>query len=95
MIKRLNEIEDETKRIRAVLKQNPSNDELEILNAMSREESYRGIAAEFGLAPSSVKKYAHSIITKLGATNRSTAVIQAYRNGLLKADSLGSAFSSS
>ena len=34
MIKRLNEIEDETKRIRAVLKQNPSNDELEILNAV-------------------------------------------------------------
>ena len=34
MIKRLNEIEDETKRIRAVLKQNPSNDELEILNAI-------------------------------------------------------------
>ena len=61
--------------------------ELEILNAMSREESYRGIAAEFGLAPSSVKKYAHSIITKLGATNRSTAVIRAYRNGLLKTDS--------
>ena len=34
MIKRLNEIEDETKRIRAVLKQNPSNDELDILNAV-------------------------------------------------------------
>ena len=34
MIKRLNEIGDETKRIRAVLKQNPSNDELEILNAV-------------------------------------------------------------
>ncbi len=34
MIKRLNEIENETKRIRAVLKQNPSNDELEILNAV-------------------------------------------------------------
>ena len=34
MIKRLTEIEDETKRIRAVLKQNPSNDELEILNAI-------------------------------------------------------------
>ena len=34
MIKRLNQIEDETKRIRAVLKQNPSNDELDILNAV-------------------------------------------------------------
>ena len=34
MIKRLNEIEDETKRIRAVLKQNPSSDELDILNAV-------------------------------------------------------------
>ena len=34
MIKRLNEIEDETKRIRVALKQNPSNDELDILNAV-------------------------------------------------------------
>ncbi len=34
MIKRLNEIEYETKRIRAVLKQNPSSDELDILNAV-------------------------------------------------------------
>ena len=33
-IKRLNEIEAEIERIRAVLKQNPSNDELEILNAI-------------------------------------------------------------
>ena len=33
-IKRLNEIETEIERIRAVLKQNPSNDELEILNAV-------------------------------------------------------------
>ena len=34
MIKRLNEIEDETNRIRAALKQNPSSDELDILNAV-------------------------------------------------------------
>ena len=33
-IKRLNVIEAEIERIRAVLKQNPSNDELEILNAI-------------------------------------------------------------
>ncbi len=33
-IKRLNEIEAEIERIRAVLKQNPSNDELDILNAV-------------------------------------------------------------
>ena len=33
-IKRLNEIEAETKRIREVLKQNPSSDELDILNAI-------------------------------------------------------------
>ena len=34
MIKRLNEIEDDTKRMRVALKQNPSNDELDILNAV-------------------------------------------------------------
>ena len=34
MIKRLNEIEDETKRIRVALKQNPSNHELDIRNGV-------------------------------------------------------------
>jgi hypothetical protein len=34
MIKRLNQIEDETNNIKAVLAQNPSNDELDILNAV-------------------------------------------------------------
>ena len=57
--------------------------ELEVLKAMSCEETYREIAQRLGLAASSVKKYAHSVITKLGASNRSTAVIQAYRHGLL------------
>lgn len=36
-IKRLNEIEAEIERIRAVLKQNPSNDELDILNSILDE----------------------------------------------------------
>ena len=58
--------------------------ELDILDAMSSQETYGRIADRLGLAPSSVKKYAHSVITKLGASNRSTAVIQAYRHGLLE-----------
>lgn len=58
--------------------------EREILTAMASEETYRHIAGRLQLAPSTVKKYAHTVITKLGATNRSTAVIQAYRNGLLE-----------
>ena len=34
MIKKLNEIEDEVKNIQVALEQNPSNDEMDILNAV-------------------------------------------------------------
>lgn len=58
--------------------------EREVLVAMSTGNTYRHIAARLKLAPSTVKKYAQNVIMKLGASNRSTAVIQAYRSGLLE-----------
>jgi DNA-binding NarL/FixJ family response regulator len=63
--------------------------ELEILNQMATGETYRTIADRLFLAESTVKKYAHSVITKLGASNRSTAVLAAYRLNLLQEDEPG------
>lgn len=58
--------------------------ELEVLQEMATGGSYRSIGESLCLAESTVKKYAHSVITKLGASNRSTAVIHAFRLNLLK-----------
>ena len=57
--------------------------EKEVLTRMATGARYRSIADELGLAESTVKKYAHHVITKLGATNRSTAVINAHRLNIL------------
>jgi DNA-binding NarL/FixJ family response regulator len=62
--------------------------ELDILHQMTTGETYRVIADRLFLAESTVKKYAHSVITKLGASNRSTAVLAAYRLNLLDDDKL-------
>lgn len=57
--------------------------ERDVLDRMATGARYRIIADELGLAESTVKKYAHSVITKLGAANRSTAVINAHQLNLL------------
>lgn len=57
--------------------------ETEVLKYMATGARYRTIADKLFLAESTVKKYAHSVITKLGAANRSTAVINAHRFNLL------------
>ena len=57
--------------------------EKEVLQEMATGVSYRTISGKLFLAESTIKKYAHSVITKLGASNRSTAVIHAFRLGLL------------
>lgn len=57
--------------------------ETEVLKYMATGARYRTIADKLFLAESTVKKYAHSVITKLGAANRSTAVINAHRLNLL------------
>ncbi len=57
--------------------------EREVLNCMAKGELYRTIAERLFLAESTVKKYAHSVITKLGASNRAAAVLNAYHLNLL------------
>jgi DNA-binding NarL/FixJ family response regulator len=57
--------------------------ETEILQEMGTGVTYRTIAEKLFLAESTVKKYAHSVITKLGASNRATAVVTAHRLNLL------------
>ena len=61
--------------------------ELEILEHMATGVPYRELADELCLAESTIKKYAHSVIGKLGASCRATAVITAYRLNLLDASS--------
>ncbi|MFA5506251.1 MAG: response regulator transcription factor [Vulcanimicrobiota bacterium] len=58
--------------------------EQEILNFMATGVAYRTIAETLFLAESTVKKYAHTVITKLGASNRATAVLNAHRLNLLE-----------
>lgn len=68
-----------------------TNRELEVLQEMATGKAYRLIADKLFLAESTVKKYAHSVITKLGASNRSTAVLTAYRFNLLDGYDIDSA----
>ncbi|MGE0491380.1 MAG: response regulator [Vulcanimicrobiota bacterium] len=58
--------------------------ELEILEYMATGVPYRELADQLCLAESTIKKYAHSVIGKLGASCRATAVITAYRLNLLE-----------
>lgn len=60
--------------------------EQEILKEMATGAAYKNIADKLSLAESTVKKYAHSVITKLGVSNRSTAVITAFRLKMLEED---------
>ncbi len=55
----------------------------EILDLMATGALYRDIAVELNLAESTIKKYAHSVIGKLGASCRATAVLTAHRMELL------------
>lgn len=60
-----------------------TNRELDVLKLMSQGLAYRAIGGKLHLAESTVKKYAHSLIGKLGASDRASAVIVAYRLGLV------------
>lgn len=58
--------------------------ELKLLAEIATGAPYKVIASRLGLAPSTVKKYAHQLITKLGARNRSDVVLKALALGLLE-----------
>jgi two-component system NarL family response regulator len=58
--------------------------ELELLAELATGAPYKVIASRLGLAPSTIKKYAHRLITKLGASNRSDATLKASALGLLE-----------
>jgi len=58
--------------------------ELELLAELATGQPYKVIASRLGLASSTVKKYAHQVITKLGANNRSDATLKASALGLLE-----------
>lgn len=60
-----------------------TNRELDVLKLMAQGLAYRAIGEKLHLAESTVKKYAHSLIGKLGASDRASAVIVAYRLGLV------------
>lgn len=51
---------------------------------MATGAAYKIIAETLFLAESTVKKYAHNVITKLGAENRLAAVVKAYRLNIVK-----------
>lgn len=57
--------------------------ETEILRAMARGLTNDEIAAAHHIAQSTVKTHVKRILMKLGARNRSQAVIAAYENGLM------------
>lgn len=58
--------------------------ELELLAQIATGEPYKVIACRLGLAASTVKKYAHQLMTKMGADNRSDLALKASASGLLE-----------
>jgi DNA-binding NarL/FixJ family response regulator len=57
--------------------------QLEVLNAISRGLSNRGIAGELGLAEGTVKIHVAAIFKALGVSNRTQAVLAGSRAGLV------------
>jgi len=56
--------------------------ELEVLRLMTRGLDNRAIAANLGIAYTTVRTHARSLIEKLGARSRLDAVARAYRSGV-------------
>lgn len=63
--------------------------ELDVLRLVAAGHSNRDIAAKLFLAESTIKKYSHNAMGKLGTTNRGAAAIRAMRLGLISLDSEG------
>ena len=58
--------------------------ESEVLREMATGAAYKVIAENLFLAESTVKKYAHNVITKLGADNRLSAVVKAHQLNMVR-----------
>lgn len=69
-----------------------SERELDVLRLVAAGHSNKEIAAQLHLAESTIKKYSHNAMGKLGTTNRGAAAIRAMRLGLIElgGDSPGS-----
>jgi DNA-binding NarL/FixJ family response regulator len=57
--------------------------ELEVLKLVAAGDSNKDIANKLFLAESTIKKYSHNAMGKLGTTNRGAAAIRAMRLGLI------------
>jgi LuxR family transcriptional regulator, maltose regulon positive regulatory protein len=57
--------------------------EIEILHAMAEGLSNNQIAEKFVLAEGTVKFYVHAVLAKLGVHNRTKAVIEAKKQGII------------
>jgi len=57
--------------------------EMEILLAMAEGLSNRQIAEKFILAEGTVKFYVHAVLAKLGVHNRTQAVVEAKKQGMI------------
>lgn len=63
-----------------------STREIEVLRLVARGLSNREIGEQLFLAETTVKKYSHHAMAKLGASNRGAAAIRAVRLGLIGLD---------
>ena len=63
-----------------------SHRELEVLACMAREMTNREIAGHLYLSENTVKTHVSHLLAKLGAQDRSGAVLRAWKQGLLPAD---------
>lgn len=71
-------------RRRASQDSNPlSNRELEVLRALAREDTNRAIAAQLFISEATVKTHLQHIYEKLGKKQRTAAVLEAVRRGLI------------
>jgi two-component system, NarL family, response regulator len=61
-----------------------SSRELEVLNLMARGKNNQEISADLSISESTVKFHTKNIISKLGASDRSQALITALKRGLIK-----------
>jgi len=58
--------------------------ELEVLALLGKGKSNREVAAELAITEATVKGHVSNILVKLGATDRTQAVITAVKRGLVR-----------
>ncbi len=61
----------------------PSAREVDVLRRMALGESNKEIAAAMGISESTVKNHVHSLLGKLGVTDRTQAVLLATQRGII------------